>query len=49
MQGKFHGGILTVYDMIKGMERGAKIEEVILLEKAGGRSGQWQRGEGPGR
>ena len=40
---------LTVYDMIKGMERGAKIEEVILLEKAGGRSGQWQRGEGPGR
>jgi cyclic pyranopterin phosphate synthase len=34
---------LTVYDMIKGMERGAKIEEVALLEKAGGRSGHWQR------
>jgi cyclic pyranopterin phosphate synthase len=34
---------LTVYDMIKGMERGAKIEEVVLLEKAGGRSGQWRR------
>jgi cyclic pyranopterin monophosphate synthase len=40
---------LTVYDMIKGMERGAKIEEVALLEKAGGRSGQWRRDEGPGR
>ena len=36
---------LTVYDMIKGMERGAKIEEVILLEKAGGRSGRWRRDE----
>jgi cyclic pyranopterin phosphate synthase len=37
---------LTVYDMIKGMERGARIEEVVLLEKAGGRSGRWRRGEG---
>jgi cyclic pyranopterin phosphate synthase len=36
---------LTVYDMIKGMERGAKIEEVVLLEKAGGSSGQWRRDE----
>ena len=34
---------LTVYDMIKAMERGAKIEEVVLLEKAGGRSGHWRR------
>jgi cyclic pyranopterin phosphate synthase len=37
---------LTVYDMIKGMERGARIEEVVLLEKAGGRSGQWRRDQG---
>jgi cyclic pyranopterin phosphate synthase len=36
---------LTVYDMIKGMERGARIEEVVLLEKAGGRSGHWRRDE----
>jgi cyclic pyranopterin phosphate synthase len=36
---------LTVYDMIKGMERGAKIEEVVLLEKAGGTSGHWRREE----
>ena len=39
---------LTVYDMIKGMERGARIEEVALLEKAGGRSGHWRRDEGTG-
>jgi cyclic pyranopterin phosphate synthase len=34
---------LTVYDMVKGVERGARIAEVALLEKSGGRSGRWQR------
>jgi cyclic pyranopterin phosphate synthase len=34
---------LTVYDMVKGIERGAVIEEVALLEKSGGRSGAWRR------
>jgi cyclic pyranopterin phosphate synthase len=34
---------LTVYDMIKGIERGASIGEVTLLEKSGGRSGGWRR------
>ena len=34
---------LTVYDMVKGVERGAEIASVVLLEKAGGRSGHWQR------
>jgi cyclic pyranopterin monophosphate synthase len=34
---------LTVYDMVKGVERGAVIEEVALLEKSGGRSGTWRR------
>lgn len=29
---------LTVYDMVKGVERGVRIEEIVLLEKAGGRS-----------
>jgi cyclic pyranopterin phosphate synthase len=29
---------LTVYDMVKGIERGVKIEQVVLLEKRGGRS-----------
>jgi cyclic pyranopterin phosphate synthase len=33
---------LTVYDMIKGIERGASIAEVVLLEKSGGRSGDWR-------
>jgi cyclic pyranopterin phosphate synthase len=36
---------LTVYDMVKGVERGAEIGEVALLEKSGGRSGAWHRGE----
>ena len=36
---------LTVYDMIKGLERGAEIASVALLSKAGGRSGQWRRPE----
>ena len=34
---------LTVYDMVKGIERGAEIGEVVLLEKSGGRSGHWIR------
>ena len=34
---------LTVYDMIKGIERGAEIGDVVLLEKSGGRSGEWRR------
>ena len=34
---------LTVYDMVKGIERGAEIAGVVLLEKSGGRSGRWTR------
>ncbi len=34
---------LTVYDMVKGLERGAVIEQVQLLSKQGGRSGEWRR------
>lgn len=33
---------LTVYDMVKGIERGVTIERVRLLEKSGGRSGTWR-------
>jgi cyclic pyranopterin monophosphate synthase len=36
---------LAVYDMVKAVERGAEIAEVALLEKSGGRSGIWRRGE----
>ena len=34
---------LTVYDMVKGTERGVELTEVRLLEKSGGRSGTWTR------
>jgi cyclic pyranopterin phosphate synthase len=37
---------LTVYDMVKGVERGAEIASVGLLEKSGGRSGHWRRDDG---
>jgi cyclic pyranopterin phosphate synthase len=33
---------LTVYDMVKGIERGVEIAEVVLLEKTGGRH-DWRR------
>ena len=36
-------GALTVYDMVKGIEKGVVIERVELLEKTGGRSGDWRR------
>jgi cyclic pyranopterin phosphate synthase len=34
---------LTIYDMVKGVERGVEILAVRLEEKSGGRSGTWQR------
>jgi cyclic pyranopterin phosphate synthase len=34
---------LTVYDMVKAIERGVAIEEVVLIEKLGGKSGHWLR------
>ena len=34
---------LTVYDMVKGLERGVAIEAVELVAKSGGRSGEWRR------
>jgi len=37
---------LAVYDMCKSAGRGMEIESIRLLEKAGGRSGTWKRGEG---
>src|SRR5512136_395666 len=36
-------GCLTVYDMLKRYERGMRIEAVELLEKSGGRTGDWKR------
>jgi cyclic pyranopterin phosphate synthase len=39
---------LTVYDMVKGIERGVEIASVVLVEKSGGRSGQWRRDDPAG-
>ncbi len=36
---------LTVYDMVKGVDRGAHIRDIRLLEKSGGKSGDWRRPE----
>jgi cyclic pyranopterin phosphate synthase len=36
---------LTVYDMVKGLERGIAIERVALREKSGGSSGEWRRSD----
>jgi cyclic pyranopterin monophosphate synthase len=36
---------LTVYDMVKGLERGVAIEGVVLLTKTGGRSGDYRLDE----
>ena len=35
--------LITVYDMAKAIDRGMSICEIELLEKSGGRSGQWTR------
>jgi cyclic pyranopterin phosphate synthase len=34
---------LTIYDMVKGVERAVEITGVRLLSKSGGRSGEWTR------
>jgi len=34
---------LTIYDMCKAVDRGMSISQVQLLDKAGGKSGHWQR------
>lgn len=36
---------LTVIDMLKAVQKDLVLDDVRLLEKHGGRSGRWQRGE----
>ena len=36
---------LTIYDMVKALERGMRIEGIRLLEKRGGRSGHYRAEE----
>lgn len=38
---------LTVIDMVKGLERGVYVENVRLLRKSGGKSGEWRRPAAP--
>ena len=35
--------LLTVYDMVKAMDRGMVMEGIRLVSKEGGRSGSWAR------
>lgn len=35
-------GLLTVYDMLKAVDKGMTIKEIRLLKKEGGKSGSWQ-------
>lgn len=37
--------LLTIYDMAKALDRGMTITSIALLEKSGGKSGDWKRGE----
>jgi len=34
-------GLLTIYDMVKAVDRGMVITDIRLLEKHGGKSGSW--------
>jgi cyclic pyranopterin monophosphate synthase len=36
---------LTIYDMVKAIERGMRIEGIRLIEKRGGKSGHWRATE----
>ncbi len=36
---------LTVYDMLKSVDRGMSIGEIRLLQKSGGKSGPWERSD----
>jgi cyclic pyranopterin phosphate synthase len=36
-------GLLTIYDMCKAADRGMVMYDIQLLEKHGGKSGDWTR------
>jgi cyclic pyranopterin phosphate synthase len=40
---------LTIYDMAKAIDRGMSIESVRLIEKRGGKSGEWRAAPEPGK
>jgi cyclic pyranopterin phosphate synthase len=37
--------LLTIYDMCKAVDRGMVMGDIHLLEKSGGKSGEWKAGE----
>ena len=37
--------LLTIYDMCKAVDRGMTMQGIRLVEKSGGQSGEWRRGE----
>ena len=37
------GAAMTIYDMCKAIDRGMVVEQVLLVEKHGGKSGHWTR------
>lgn len=39
--------LLTLYDMLKAVDRGMRIEEIRLLHKQGGRTGVWTAEDAP--
>ncbi len=39
---------LTVYDMTKALDKGIEIQDVFLVSKTGGKSGDFRRGAAPG-
>jgi cyclic pyranopterin phosphate synthase len=36
--------LLTIYDMAKSLDRGMKLDDISLLQKSGGKRGDWSRG-----
>jgi len=38
-------GLLTIYDMCKAVDRGMTMSDIRVIEKAGGKSGDWQHPE----
>jgi cyclic pyranopterin phosphate synthase len=39
---------LTVYDMVKAIDKGIVLTDLCLVEKSGGKSGLWKRSRGSG-
>jgi cyclic pyranopterin phosphate synthase len=39
---------LTLYDMVKSLDKGIEIREIVLQRKSGGKSGDYKRGSQPG-